>query len=100
VPLSRIEVGRRPSRSSLTGRGFGAGLQLDSPLQLHTCKGGTEDETFTVDHPSPGQVYLVQFDRCLAAPQPAAGGDKEGIYLSRISFEPSNRLASRLLPGG
>ena len=53
--------------------GFGAGLRLDIPMQLHTCKGGTEDETFIVDHPSPGQIYLVAFDRCLAAVAPAPG---------------------------
>ncbi len=54
-------------------RGFGASLQLDAPMQLHTCKGGTVDETFVVDQPSPGQIYLVAFDRCLTAPDTAPG---------------------------
>ena len=54
-------------------RGFRASLQLDAPMQLHTCKGGTEDETFVVDQPSPGQIYLVAFDRCLSAPDAAPG---------------------------
>ena len=53
--------------------GFGASLQLEAPMQLHTCKGGTVDETFMVDQPSPGQIYLVAFDRCLAAPDTAPG---------------------------
>ena len=53
--------------------GFRASLQLDAPMQLHTCKGGTEDETFIVDEPSPGQIYLVAFDRCLTATEPAPG---------------------------
>ena len=54
-------------------RGFGASLQLDAPMQLHTCKGGTVDETFELDRPSPGQIYLIAFDRCLTAPQTAEG---------------------------
>ena len=53
--------------------GFGASLQLDAPMQLHTCKGGIVDETFVVDQPSPGQIYLVAFDRCLTAPDTAPG---------------------------
>jgi len=31
------------------------------------------DETFVVDQPSPGQIYLVAFDRCLTAPDTAPG---------------------------
>ncbi len=68
--------------------GFGAGLQLDAPMQLHTCKGGTNDETFIVDQPSPGQINLVAFDRCLTAAEPAPG--------SVLLVEPCRDAAAQL----
>ncbi len=67
--------------------GFGAGLRLDAPMQLHTCKGGTDDETFVADQPSPGQVHLVAFDRCLAA-APVPG--------SAVLVEPCRDVAEQL----
>ena len=47
--------------------GFGANLNVNSPLQAHTCKPGADDEMFAFNRPSEGQLYLVEHDRCLEA---------------------------------
>ena len=47
--------------------GFGSNLNLDSPLQAHTCKPGADDELFTFNHPEPGQFYMDAYDVCLEA---------------------------------
>ena len=36
--------------------GFGSNLNLNSPLQAHTCKPGADDEVFIFNHPAPGPV--------------------------------------------
>ena len=47
--------------------GFGASLNVNSPLQAHTCKPGADDEMFVFNRPTQGQLYLVEHDRCLEA---------------------------------
>ena len=47
--------------------GFGANLNVNSPLQAHTCKPGADDEMFEFNRPLQGQLYLVEHDRCLEA---------------------------------
>ena len=54
-------------------RGVGANLRIDDPLTAHTCKPGAEDEVFTLNHPSSGQLYMGAYDRCLQASR-ADGG--------------------------
>ena len=51
--------------------GFGSSLQLDAPLQAHTCKPGSDDQLFTAID-SDG-LLLTEYDRCLAAAMPEAG---------------------------
>ena len=47
--------------------GFGASLNLGSPLTAHTCKPGADDEMFAVDRPRPGNLYMPAYDLCLEA---------------------------------
>lgn len=47
--------------------GFGANLNLNSPLQAHTCKPGADDEMFEFNRPSRGQLYLVEHGLCVEA---------------------------------
>ena len=49
--------------------GFGNNLNLNSPLQAHTCKPGADDELFIFNHPTPGPILHGRL-RCL----PRGGG--------------------------
>ena len=66
--------------------GFGANLNVNSPLQAHTCKPGTDDEMFAFNRPSQGKLYLVGHDRC-----PEAGGGS--VYVQSCSESPLQRFA-------
>ena len=58
--------------------GFGANLNVNSPLQAHTCKPGADDEMFAFNRPAQGQLYLVEHDRCLEA-------DEGNVYVRSCS---------------
>lgn len=47
--------------------GFGSNLNLNAPLQAHTCKPGADDELFIFNHPAPGQFSMDAYDVCLEA---------------------------------
>ena len=47
--------------------GFGSNLNLNAPLQAHTCKPGADDELFIFNHPGPGQFFMDAYDVCLEA---------------------------------
>lgn len=47
--------------------GFGSNLNLNAPLQAHTCKPGADDELFIFNAPAPGQFYMDAYDVCLEA---------------------------------
>lgn len=47
--------------------GFGNNLNLNAPLQAHTCKPGAADELFTFNRPGPGQFFMDAYDVCLEA---------------------------------
>ena len=66
--------------------GFGANLNVNSPLQAHTCKPGADDEMFAFNRPSEGQIYLVEHDRCLEA-------DGMSVYVRSCSESPLQRFA-------
>lgn len=54
--------------------GFGASLQLDSPLMTHTCKrNGPEDEIFSYD-PASGRFHMPAYGLCMEADRPERGG--------------------------
>ena len=47
--------------------GFGSNLNLNAPLQAHTCKPGADDELFIFNAPAPGQFTMDAYDVCLEA---------------------------------
>lgn len=47
--------------------GFRDSLKLDRALQAHTCKPGAEDELFSFNQPSSGQIYMAAYDLCVEA---------------------------------
>ena len=53
--------------------GAGRGVQLQSPLQMHTCKPGANDEMFTKDRPLSGNLYMLAYDLCVEADKAQAG---------------------------
>ena len=65
--------------------GFGASLNVNGPLQAHTCKPGADDEMFAFNRPSLGQLYLVEHDLCLEA----EGGI---VYVRSCSESPLQRF--------
>ena len=55
--------------------GAGRGVRLDGDLQAHTCKpiSGAEDELFSIDHPSAGQIFMEAYGLCVEADLATAG---------------------------
>lgn len=47
--------------------GFGNNLNLNAPLQAHTCKPNADDELFIFNRPRPGQFFMDAYDVCLEA---------------------------------
>ena len=65
--------------------GFGSNLNLNSPLQAHTCKPGADDELFIFNHPAPGQFYMGAYDVCL-------GAEEGALYVRACSESPNQRF--------
>ncbi len=56
--------------------GAGLSLNLQGALQAHTCKlSAAEDETFTFNYPSVGQIYMEAYQLCVEADSLAAGAE-------------------------
>ena len=72
--------------------GAGTAVRLQSALQAHTCKPlhTAEDELFTLDHPSDGQIYMEAYDLCAEAAGTTAGAL---VYLQSCSDSPNQRFA-------
>ncbi|MCY3801332.1 MAG: RICIN domain-containing protein [Chloroflexi bacterium] len=82
--------------------GFGASLDLQSPLTAHTCKPGADDETFVMDHPNPGNLYMPAYDLCVEAegltpPVRLLLRQCSDAPTQRFTFDSGGTLA---LPGG
>ena len=70
--------------------GAGASLNLQSALQAHTCKlSAAEDETFTFDYPSVGQIYMEAYQLCVEADRVEAGAE---LRLRECTDEPRQRF--------
>ena len=90
-------------------RGFGANIDLESDLWVHTCKLGTEgvdtsgaeDVIFSTDQPDLGQITLAAYKLCIVA-----GGLEPGslLFLEDCSDNSLQRFAAddfgRLSPSG
>ena len=65
--------------------GFGSGVQLQQPLQAHTCKPtDNRDEQFT-HRPLTGQLYMEEYSLCLQPDEPVQGSP---LYLRECSDSP------------
>ena len=65
--------------------GFGSNLNLNSPLQAHTCKPGADDELFIFNAPGTGQFFMDAYNFCLEA--------EEGLlYARKCSDAPAQRF--------
>jgi hypothetical protein len=73
--------------------GAGLSLNLQSALQAHTCKlTAAEDETFTFNYPSVGQIYMEAFQLCVEADRVAAGTE---LRLQECADQPRQRFEYR-----
>jgi hypothetical protein len=69
--------------------GFRANISLKSAMTVHTCKPGADDEMFSINHPSSGQIYMEAYDLCLQADKAAPGA---ALYLKSCSESPLQRF--------
>jgi hypothetical protein len=65
--------------------GFGSNLNLNAPLQAHTCKPGADDELFIFNHPAAGQFFMEAYDVCLEA------GDGQ-LFVKECSDSPNQQF--------
>ena len=69
--------------------GFGSGVQLQQPLQAHTCKPtDNRDEQFT-HRPLTGQLYMEEYSLCLQPDEPVQGSP---LYLRECTDSPLQRF--------
>lgn len=69
--------------------GFRRNLQLDSALMAHTCKPGADDELYTINYPSTGQLYMDAYDRCVEAESASDGAQ---LFMKSCSDSPLQRF--------
>lgn len=69
-------------------RGEGQTLQLDAPLQAHTCKYGAPLDDQRFDRTAEGAIHAAAYDRCLAAASLAAGAQ---LVMRPCSSAPAQR---------
>lgn len=70
--------------------GAGASLNLQGALQAHTCKlTSAEDEMFTFNYPSSGQLYMEAYALCAEADSGIAAS---ALYLKECSDQPLQRF--------
>ena len=66
--------------------GAGAGVRLQAALQAHTCKlTQQEDEIFTLNQPSTGQLYMGAYDLCVQSDSTESGSP---LFLKPCSDSP------------
>jgi cytochrome c553 len=57
-----------PKRYCLDLLGYAYTTDTSAPVIVHSCKEGLfKDGTWMVDYPQPGQIYLPEYDLCVAA---------------------------------
>ena len=70
--------------------GAGPSLNLQGALQAHTCKlSAAEDETFTFNYPSVGQIYMEAYQLCVEADGVEAGAE---LRLQECADQPRQRF--------
>lgn len=70
--------------------GAGLSLNLRGALQVHTCKpSAREDEIFTFNYPTAGQIYMEAYELCVEADRATAGAE---LYLQKCADQPLQRF--------
>lgn len=95
--IALVDLLDEPEGYCLDVPGWGNRLNLNAPLMAHTCKPGAEDELFTRDHPSSGQLYMNAYGRCVAAASGTPGSqillvNCEASALQRFSFDLNGQI--------
>ena len=67
--------------------GHGSGVELKSPLMVHTCKPGADDESFTVNFPKSGQIYIEAYELCVEASM-----SEKKLYLKTCEDKPEQQF--------
>ncbi|MFP6828817.1 MAG: c-type cytochrome, partial [Gammaproteobacteria bacterium] len=82
-----------PKRYCLDLEGYAYITDLDAPVIVHSCKEGFfKDGTWLVDYPQPRQIYLPEYELCVAAD--SAQQDAE-VVLQECSDAPLQYFAFR-----
>jgi len=82
-----------PKRYCLDLEGYGFITDTSAPVIVHSCKEGFfKDGTWMVDYPQPGQVYLPEYELCVAAESLQEGAD---VMLQSCSDAPLQQLVFR-----
>ncbi len=82
-----------PKRYCLDLEGYAFTTDTSAPVIVHSCKEGFfKDGTWMVDYPQPGQIYLPEYELCVAA-----GSLQEGanVILQSCSDAPLQQLVFR-----
>ncbi len=82
-----------PKRYCLDLEGYAFITDLDAPVIVHSCKEGFfKDGTWMVDYPQPGQIYLPEYELCVAAESLQEGAN---VILQSCSDAPSQHFVFR-----
>ena len=73
--------------------GFAYTVDPTAPVIVHSCKEGLwKDGTWRVDYPNPGQIYIPDYERCLAA----GGMEQEAeVFIGECSDDPMQQFTFR-----
>lgn len=73
--------------------GYATITDTSAPVIVHSCKEGLwKDGTWRVDYPAPGQIYLPEYELCVAAQSPE---DDARVVLQDCSDSPLQRFLFR-----
>ena len=82
-----------PKRYCLDLEGYAFTTNTSAPVIVHSCKEGYfKDGTWMVDYPQPGQIYLPEYELCVAAESLQDGAK---VILQNCSDEPLQQLVFR-----
>ena len=82
-----------PKRYCLDLEGYAFITDLDAPVIVHSCKEGFfKDGTWMVDYPQPGQIYLPEYELCVAA---ESAQEDANVILQSCSDAPSQHFIFR-----
>ncbi len=82
-----------PKRYCLDLEGYAFTTDTSAPVIVHSCKEGFfKDGTWMVDYPRPGQIYVPEYEQCVAAEGLQEGAN---VILQSCSDAPSQHFVFR-----